>query len=370
MYDNLFNLNSDFFSLLSTTEKIELRKRYFTLHKEANKLAKPSKCFLCGKTCTSFCNSHTIPQFILKNISDDGLYININSFLKIPITKELVGINEVDTFYLICNDCDRKYFETYENPRNYNGKEIPQTMLAEIALKNNLRMQWKRRIETEMYSLSMELLQGTTKSSYNDIFKAAIGNNLDSNEFKNCSEYAIKAIQKQSKGYYLIDYLILGYTTKLAFQGVVALTTGFENELINNIYYMSSKYRLQYLHICIFPIGEKTHVFLFIQDGDTRYSKFYKKYRRLSLAEKLCVLNYILILYNEEWVLTSSINKELFNNETLKEILETIQRPSPGSKEDFETEQQYNDFVLNTAIKTFSLKNIPNIPNFLTPIEQ
>ncbi len=39
------------------------------LKNEKSKQAKANRCYLCGNNCSSYCNSHSIPQFILWAIS-------------------------------------------------------------------------------------------------------------------------------------------------------------------------------------------------------------------------------------------------------------------------------------------------------------
>lgn len=52
--------------------KIEINKKVSSLIAEATKNAKLECCILCSKPCSSFCNSHSIPQFALKRIAEDG----------------------------------------------------------------------------------------------------------------------------------------------------------------------------------------------------------------------------------------------------------------------------------------------------------
>lgn len=52
--------------------KIEINKKVSSLIAEATKNAKLEYCILCSKPCSSFCNSHSIPQFALKRIAEDG----------------------------------------------------------------------------------------------------------------------------------------------------------------------------------------------------------------------------------------------------------------------------------------------------------
>lgn len=349
---------------LSLEKKIQLNKKYSELMKKSRELAKPSQCFLCGKKCTSFCNSHTIPQFILKNISNTGKYLNINSLLKLPMFKQSIGLNEANIFRLICHDCDKKYFSTYENPSEY--KNTPsQKILGEIALKNSLRFIWKRRVETASYTQIKQLSDPETLGSL-QAQKTLEVNNLDLKEFIESSKLAIKTIDGKTNGYYLLDYFTLDYITQIAYQGEIAMVSGFDDDLINDIYSKDARYKIQSLHICIFPIDNKTHVFLFIEDGDRRYSKFYKKYKKLLLPEKLNILNYIIILYSEEWLLTTSVDEEILKNEQIKEIVSITTNTNPFVSLFYNQEKEFKNKALEKAVKTFSLKNIPNIPNFLT----
>lgn len=361
----LFSLNTDLCKLISSSSDIvEVKKIYSKFYKAAKENVKQDCCLLCGKKGLKFCNSHSIPQFILESISSDGLYLNINTFLEIPIIKSKIGKNEANTFHLICRDCDKKYFATYENPNNYDN-EISQRMLAEISLKDSLRMQWKQRLKTAMDVLIAN--QTTDPLTYQYAKVTHDANQLDLHDFQNSFLLALKTIEKKTNGYFLIDSFVVDYVTKIAFQGQVALVTGFDDELINNPYNMDQKYKTQFIHICIFPINNKTHIFLFIEDGDTRYRNFYRHFRKLSKEQKLIVINYILVLYSEEWLLASSANKELFNNEELKRIMRTIQTPHPCSCVGFSSKTEYSDFILKKALEVFTLKNIPSIPNFLLP---
>lgn len=59
-----------------TNEKIsELRKEYSRLTNKSKQQAKKSECLWCGKKITRFCNSHSVPQCVLKNIDIDGVKI-------------------------------------------------------------------------------------------------------------------------------------------------------------------------------------------------------------------------------------------------------------------------------------------------------
>ena len=42
------------------------------INSAASQKAKQETCALCGKPCSSFCNSHSIPQFALRRIAENG----------------------------------------------------------------------------------------------------------------------------------------------------------------------------------------------------------------------------------------------------------------------------------------------------------
>ena len=127
-------------------EIIEATKALNKMIKDSRNQAKQSNCYYCGNDCDSFCNSHTLPAFCLRNIAQNGKVFYSNTILDLPLLKDDNGVNEAGTFHLICRDCDSKVFQDYENPDNY--KDIPSIkMLAQIDMKNNLKNISKRLME-------------------------------------------------------------------------------------------------------------------------------------------------------------------------------------------------------------------------------
>ena len=53
-------------------QQIELQKEINRNMKDAQRDAKQTKCLICGKLVDGFCNSHSVPEFCLKNISING----------------------------------------------------------------------------------------------------------------------------------------------------------------------------------------------------------------------------------------------------------------------------------------------------------
>lgn len=105
---------------------------------EARKASKSEKCIYCGKETTSFCNSHSIPAFCLRNIATNGELLHSNKLVNFPLMDFEKGINKAGTFQVICRECDSKIFQEYEEPNNYQN-EVTSQMIAQIAMKNYLK---------------------------------------------------------------------------------------------------------------------------------------------------------------------------------------------------------------------------------------
>ena len=153
---NLFNLG-DF-----SDEEKKLLRTDFTykkimnrLIKEARQASKRDTCYFCGKSVTSFCNSHSVPRFCLENIATNGDVLTLNTVVDNPLMDTKNGVNKAGTFHLICNDCDSKIFSDYENPDNYSNPPTPK-MITQMALKNSLKSISKRLFEIELFKIYAE----------------------------------------------------------------------------------------------------------------------------------------------------------------------------------------------------------------------
>lgn len=66
----------------------EFFKQYNQIIKEARADSKLEYCLCCNKKVSSFCNSHSLPKFILSNLSEMGMILNSNYFFEAPFIKE------------------------------------------------------------------------------------------------------------------------------------------------------------------------------------------------------------------------------------------------------------------------------------------
>lgn len=119
--------------------KVTFNKSFGRALSEARSKAKKEKCFVCQKEVSSFCNSHSIPQFCLRRIALDGKVFLSGLQDVIPYIGNDTGVKSAGTFQIICHNCDNTIFQEYENPLSYD--RIPtEQMLAQIAMKNYLQM--------------------------------------------------------------------------------------------------------------------------------------------------------------------------------------------------------------------------------------
>ena len=325
MFDNMVNLID--LGAFSKEEKKLLRsdftykKKMNQLLKEARQAAKRDTCYFCGKSVTSFCNSHSVPRFCLENIATNGDVLTLNAVVDNPLIDTQNGVNKAGTFHLICNDCDSKIFSDYENPDNYSNPPTPK-MIAQMALKNALKSISKRLLEIELFNICAKI--SDTAQMFSNAKNAA--NEMDLKEYEDSYKKAKKALKKDnSTDYYVCYYDKLNYVVPIAFQGSLALAVDFNGNIINNIFNPSSKYRILNIHISILPLKSETGIVMFIEDGDIRYRQFYKQFNKLILEEKLATLTLIIFMYSEDIYFSKSIEKEVRESKALCEAGKTGQ---------------------------------------------
>lgn len=340
--------------LLYEKTKVETNKTISRLISKARSNAKNGTCWICGKECTSFCNSHSIPRFVLNRVSDTGIVLAPLQE-EIPTLGKSLGINKAGTFHLICNECDNTLFQDYENPSSYINRPTDK-VLAQIALKNCLQMISKRNEEQELYKiLGQEYENG--KSIVEEKLSIA---EMDLNEYVSSFRYAYKTIQSSNtkNKYYLCYYRVLDYVVPYATQSGIAIVSDFEDATINNIFCDSSDYKIKSIHCTILPLKKTSVVMLFVENGEKRYRKFYKQLNKLTPEDQLAAINYIVFSYTENVFMHPNTALAMQNN---PEFMDACRKSTdiisglPLLLKD----------PLTIAIDDFSLSNRNRIPNLL-----
>lgn len=274
---------------------IELRKKYSRINSEVNKEIKPEACYLCGGS-KRIINSHSIPAFVLRSISDDGNLIIPHDVdqesLRLRKTKR--GVNDTWTFRAICEDCDNALFSVYEeetkmfdNTGNY--------YLSALALKNMLysafnkgknaklveavtREQGVMQIKSHWYK-DLEFLEKETRQ-YFDAFINGL-----------CIKHKVVAdITLEKKANVACSYVLI---PKFDING------GLINDLHNPKRFNDD---FGMMHVAVFPVKDRTRVLFYYRRKYPRYDILQDQFRLLTQKQKLRNVSNMILIYTDQFV--------------------------------------------------------------------
>ncbi len=339
----------------SKEQIIEFKKLLGNQIKSAAGKSRHERCLLCGNA-GGFCNSHTIPQFSLENIAWNGKLNSFNTLIDSDLLKKDSGINNAATFHIICRSCDSKVFQDYESEVAYESTPS-EGALNQIVLKTSLRDIYKHEMEIEMYEASKQIIRD--KNPMLALFLSVL---IDaqiaarSRDVAECYEVFNKAkasLENPNSWLRIISYDKLDYTAPLAFQGMVALITGVDGEVINNIFNHKQDYKIEYLHLAIFPLKKSTAVITFLDSENTRYSQLETFLTESTLERRLEVISRIIMLYSEDYFLSKQLSEDTIM--ALEDSAKTLQdaitlNPKKSMK---------------NAVKDYDLRRDICIPNLL-----
>lgn len=301
---------------------IELQKQLNTILKKSHVDSKLDYCLCCGKKVSSFCNSHSLPKFVLKNISSDGYVLTSNNYFKMPLVNITEGLNKSGTFKRICNDCDNSLFTSYESSEqllSYPRKK----MMTQIDLKNALRMYDKRLNEIALYNNIFSMDPNYFIQC--QLFERQKINYLDLKEIKNEVQNDLEILSKTSpSSFELIFWEKLNYVTPIAFQGHIALVGDLNGSVINNIYNENENYVIENINICVFPLQKETIVMMFINRGYKKYKNFINQFKKLTKEKKLQLISYIIFNYSEDFFISKNAKDEILSNQNLDIVTQNV----------------------------------------------
>ena len=325
----------------SDEEKEYLRK----LHKAVYDKAKEETnrvCLICEKMVSSYCNSHSVPKFCLKNISFGQRLDSLNSIIKQPTSKLEFGAKEAGTFFSICNNCDNTLFEHYENPNNYEQDSISQKMMYEIALKCYVRQIYRHKLQYKYYT------DFNIACSFPVEFEVlAQAEAEDSVTFSK----EFKKLLARKMSFNLLYYEKLYYKVPIAFQDCICLISDYDGNLINNPYGESKNQQMIFL--CVFPLEEGSAIIIFSDAKSNRYSRFIKRFNELSLDNKLKSILFIMLAYSENIFISKTISDFIKKDEKIKEIASFLSL-NVNMPRQFATIEAMKQFNLS---KAFELEN-------------
>ncbi|WP_297158941.1 hypothetical protein [uncultured Desulfovibrio sp.] len=356
------NIDDDFFELMpimgthpdiSEEEKNEFRKIIKKARYDARKELLGEKCFYCERNIAS-CNSHFVPKSYLKNIAENGEVFLSHKAMNVDIIEQSMGLNSTGTFRLICRDCDNTIFKDYEN-FNYDSQPDAK-ILAQIALKNFLKFIDKRRMDEGF-------LRRTIKSIAPEIYNLQLeAVNIDLYDYKKEARQIKNFLNNHgNKEYTIVYFNQLDYIIPVAFQGRVAITHDFEGNIINNICCNSKHNNVESMHICMFPLKEKSAVIMFYDSKSNKYRRFRRQFDKFNDKDKLSIVFYIAVKYSEDIFYSKKIDNEVFTN---KLFIKASQSNVAGIT-NIEDKNIRNIKALEAIGKDFDLNKFNSIPNLL-----
>ena len=291
-----------FHNLLEDIDTIPYRKQINDRMREAQRKVKPEKCILCGKPQNGYCNSHSVPQMILRNIAQDGKVLQANALIDIEVIDKENGINKSGTFYMICDECDHIYFRDYENPENLHEKPTDR-MMAEIALKNTLIKLYKQMTAKELIT---SLQRETGRIKHFEIYSEATG--LDIRDYREEIDLYKSIINNDDTGcFQILFWKKLPYVTPIAAQTMFALPEDLNGGKLNDIYDFSKDIRMEEIHVCVFPLEDETIVLVFCHKKDRKCKALLRQFKMRTDAEDLQYINWMVFKYSEDYFMSKSI---------------------------------------------------------------
>lgn len=341
---------------LPQDRQIEISRTIGRLRHLGEREAKPDACFLCGERNRSICNSHSIPQFCLREIAVDGKVKTINCSIEMDMMRTEEGVNSAGTFRMVCRECDRAYFADYENPDRFSGEQmLDSALLGQIAVKVCLLEQYKARLIISSLSAALEERRDGAGSTNMVDVKA-----LDEVDNMRQLDYARRSVNGENEGYRVLFDSFLAYTVPIAFQGQITLASDFYGTKINDVLNYSSEYHTEPLYICVFPLKRGTRVLVFCRAvGYARYARFHRGLRGQRQNDVLLSILKTIIGYSEEVYFSPLLPDCVFTDEGFSAIARLS-----NMRLSFSEEQQPKS--RKQFYKEYALSSLPKIPNLLS----
>ena len=337
-------------------ELVEFKKTMSEYWKEANKEARPDNCLICGKPISGICNSHTVPQYCLRAIAKDGLLYTTAALMNTNLIDNEIGLKEAATFKQICRKCDTEFFKLYETPATLQQQPTSK-VLGQIAAKNLLREISKGRREL---GLKKAFGEKTTPEYDAMMYVRAIDVEEDERAFKTAVRVA-KA-SSSSRAYRLIFYRVLPYVAPIAFQQMISLVSDFQGEIINNVYNPNPRYRIEPIHVCVFPSKESTVVLIFRAEKANRYRSFERQLRSLDDNSQLLAILKLIFAYSEDVIISKHLSEDTIHNDALSALAQMNHNYYGFGN----TIDDYKATAQEKAVYDFAIDNLPEPPNLLS----
>lgn len=315
-----------------------------------NKNSKVDECVLCGSKMTSACNSHVVPQFILKEIAEGGhvSYGHALHSFDVGGVKKITGISDAYTFRLICRKCDGKYFKHYENPDNLINFDLlsendRKVMLCEMALKthlSHLNMKYRKLVMLDMVNQG-KVAEMERKG------ELVLAERLDINEHLDYIR-KLKKIMKSNKNPFVVFYNeVLDYQTKIATQTIVNFNYDLEGNQIFDPFLIETNNQCRYFYLMILPYKGKTRVMFFIEKSNImNVQPIINGFKKISKEDKLHFLFISLIIHDQQFYMSPSFADNIFRKDKALVKLYTNTDKSISYQSKIKDFRNYKNYLL------------------------
>lgn len=340
---------------LPEADLISFGKYVSEFKREAHSEAKPEVCYICGEPMTSPCNSHTVPQYCLREIAVNGKLLTTAAVMGGNVIASEVGVNKAATFKCVCARCDTEFFKLYETPETLRSYPTSQ-VLGQIAAKNLLREISKARFELGLNSALGDL----SCFDFDAMVKVRA---VDLREDEKALKKAIRVGRNgnSASAFSIIYYKQLPYVVPFAFQQMVCLVSDFEGGVVNNAFITNIDYKMEPMHICVLPSKGFTTVLAFRSKEAKRYRRFERQFRGVSEEEKLATIVKLVFAYSEDVLLSKQLSRAVLENSSLAELARRG-RAYFGFADNFE---DYERTAHEASLVDFAISSLPTPPNLL-----
>lgn len=308
---------------------IAKQKIYKEIYKKAKELSKPSRCLICEKETSSICNSHVVPAFILREISEDGHIAYGYSLFGEDTVYGTTGINNAHTFHLICKKCDNEFFKDYESPNrifNFDKFSIceQQRILGNIAIKNHLSHIYSKAVAHNYYKIALNIKTDNFPSAR----KIDILEHIQYiNKIKNYDYDSEVPFQ-------IIFNKTLDRKVSIASQTLICLIYDLKKRKVFEQRDLSINNKCEYLYLNVFPYENKTKIILYIEKEIVGHNKtFIEDFTKLTDGEKIHLLFILMILYSEQFYINPKLKEKMLKDRKICELFKSIDLKNNNTKE-------------------------------------
>ncbi|AQR98199.1 hypothetical protein [Clostridium saccharoperbutylacetonicum] len=313
------------------------RKSESEIKKEAFNKPLFEECFCCGKK-KKLIDSHTVPQFILKNLSKPFKYRTSFQIEDGLSAKHKVGLKNAGVFRMLCDSCDSGTFEAYEKSEDvllsFDSSNDCQLMLDQIALKN---------LYKKVYDYTYWSKYLTTLKKYacpKKLSKRNIDDEIEQLQAKiSACMYEVARIFDTKHNNEILYNELLDYVIPIAAQGCFCLNYKKVKSIEVD--------KVTYIHLALFPLKEKSRIILFANNYNEYYNDWIIKFNKLSVENKLKTINDFVYMELDDYFLDSSISENDFSFLRYNSLTDYINR-----KDEIEIPVNYLESKFDIKLKT------------------